>query len=159
MKGLFCGGCKAKNNEEYREVLKGRKRKLWILFSVGIITAVVGFGAGYFLEEMMPYQMGLVAGFGTGLAMGAVIALVRIYRLLSNEGRLKEQRLKETDERELEVDAKALRATAKLILMMLYLLMIVGGLFYEEIMGVCCLLICIFLISYILFKKHYEKIL
>ncbi|MBQ9136162.1 MAG: hypothetical protein IJX66_08745 [Lachnospiraceae bacterium] len=28
MKGLFCGGCKARNNEEYRIVLKKRQKRM-----------------------------------------------------------------------------------------------------------------------------------
>lgn len=29
MKGLFCGGCKARNNEEYRIVLKKRQNVVY----------------------------------------------------------------------------------------------------------------------------------
>lgn len=157
MKGLFCGGCKARNNEEYRLVLHKRQKRMWLLLGVGILTAAVGMLGRFLLGVEGSRQIAMVVGFGVGLALGACIAVHRIHRILTREEKLKEQRLKETDERELEVGNQALQATAKLILALLYILMIVGGLFVEEVMWVCWLLIGAFLISYWLFHKYYEK--
>ena len=63
---------------------------------------------------------------------------------MQHEEKLKEARLKETDERELEVANHALRFTAKIMLAVLYVFLIVGALFWEEIMLVCCILVGIF---------------
>lgn len=159
MKGLFCSECKARNNEEFRQVLKKRARSLWILCGIGICTAAAGFIAGYFWVEILPHQIGMVAGIGTGLVLGSIIALLRIHARLRDEEKIKKERLRETDERELEISSKALKATAKLLLAALYIVMIVGSMFYQPCMVVCCLLIMIFLIGYMAFRRYYEKIL
>lgn len=159
MKGLFCSECKARNNEEFRQVLQKRARSMWILFGIGICTAIAGFVAGYFWVEILPHQIGMIAGIGTGVAFGSILALLRINKRLHDEDKLKAERLKETDERELEISSKALKATAKLLLAALYIVMIVGGMFYEPCMVVCSLLIVTFLIGYMAFRHYYENVI
>ena len=159
MKGLFCSECKARTNEEFRQVLQKRARNLWILFGIGICTAIAGFAAGYFWVEILPHQIGMVAGIGTGLVVGCTIALLRINGYLRDEEKIKKERLRETDERELEISSMALKATAKLLLATLYIVMIVSSMFYAPCVGVCSLLIVTFLIGYMVFRHHYEKIL
>lgn len=157
MKGLFCGGCKARTNDEYREILKKRQKKILVLLIAGLLTVAAGIvyiGMNGFEDS---YTLGFVFGFGTGLALGAVLAMIKIWKTLQDEDKLKEARLKETDERELEVDNQALRLTAKIMLAALYVLLIIGGLFWEEIMVVCCLLVGIFLLSYEIAKRYYGK--
>lgn len=156
MKSFFCG-CHAKNNEEYRAVLRGRLRYLWVMLVAGIVTAISGLLL--FLIDILAlpsYQLGMMCGIGLGLALGSTMGIIRLKSRLSSEERLKESRLKETDERELEVNSKALRATARLILASLYVIMFVGGLFSQLIMLVCCLFIAIFLVSYSCFRIYYQ---
>lgn len=158
MKAFLRGGCKAKNNEEYRRVLKKRLVNNWIACCAGLFAAALGLGIYYFhISNITVFQSGLLFGVGIGLLLGTIINIISIYRALSNEEKLKENRLKETDERELEVNNRALRMTAYIILACLYILMILGGLFEPIIMYVCCLLIGIFLISYTLFRFYFQK--
>lgn len=157
MKGLFCGGCKARNNEEYKIVLAKRQKRMLVLLLAGLLTVVAGIvyiGINGFEDS---YSLGFVFGFGVGLALGAALAMWKIRKTLRNEEKVKEARLKETDEREVEVANQALRLTAKIMLAALYVCLIIGGLFWEEIMRVCCILVCIFLLSYEFAKKYYNK--
>ena len=128
---------------------------------MGLTAVLVILGAAVLfhtlLREAGDWHQGAVYGMGTGLMLGSAVAMFRIRRILSDEGRLKEQRLKETDERELEIGNMALRQTAKLLLLVIYILMVFGILISEELLKVCCLLIGIFLLSYIGFQKYYER--
>lgn len=158
MKGLFCSGRKAKNNEEYRLILKKRQKRMWCLFAVGLFTAALGVVLDMLMKEQMSTrQTAFVLGLGLGLSLGALLAIGKIRRLMRNEGQLKEERLKEVDEREIEVRNQALQASAKVLLAVLYFMMIIGGLFLEELVGICFLLIAIFLVSYGLFQLYYGK--
>ncbi len=157
MKGLFCGGCKARTNDEYRAVLAKRQKKMLVLLLVGLLTVVAGIVYTWINRFEDSYSLGFVFGFGTGLAFGALLAIVKIRKTLRSEEKLKEARLKETDERELEVGNQALRLAAKVMLAALYVFLIVGGLFWEEIMLACCALLCIFLFSYVFAQKYYNK--
>ena len=158
MKGLFCAHCKARNNEEYRVILRKRLIKVRLMCVMGLLV-ILGAAVLFhtLLREAGDWHQGAVYGMGTGLMLGSAVAMFRIRRILSDEGRLKEQRLKETDERELEIGNMALRQTAKLLLLVIYIFMVFGILISEELLKVCCLLIGIFLLSYIGFQKYYER--
>lgn len=158
MKGLFCVHCKAKNNEEYRVVLRKRLIKVRLMCMMGLLV-IVGAAALFhtLLQEAGEWHQGAVYGMGTGLMLGSAVAMFRIHRILSDEGKLKEQRLKEADEREVEIGNLALRQTAKLLLLVMYILMVFGILVSEELLKLCCLLIGIFLLSYIGFQRYYER--
>ena len=158
MQGLFSSRCRAKNNEEYRTILKKRQVIFYLYILVGMVTE----GLVLFLHfctrmTFTEYRLGYLLGLGAGLILGAVVGLVRIRQKMADEEKLKEFRLKETDERELEADSLALRATAKLLLVLLYVLLIVAGMFErEELMHVCFGLVAIFLFCYTVFRKYYR---
>lgn len=158
MKGLFCAHCKARNNEEYKEVLKKRLVRVRLTCLAGVLVIA---GAAV-LTCLLPgkvddYHLGVTYGMGTGLILGSIVAMLRIRKTMTNEEKLKVQRLKETDEREIEISNMALKQTAKLILAVLYLSMVFGALVSEELLCISSLLIGIFLLSYIGFQRYYEN--
>ena len=157
MKDLFCPVCKAKNNEEYRAVLKKRQVALGLFILAGLATEGLILFLYFFTRiHIGEYQMGYLLGVGAGLMLGGVIGVVRIRRRMADEEKLKEFRLKETDERELEVDSLALRATAKTLLIALYVILIVAGVFNrQELVHVCFGLVALFLLGYVAFRKYY----
>lgn len=157
MQGLFSPRCRAKNNEEYRIILKKRQVIFYLFILVGMATEGLVLFVNFCTRmTFTEYRLGYLLGLGAGLMLGGVVGLVRIRRKMTSEEKLKEFRLKETDERELEVDSLALRATAKLLLMVLYVLLIVTGMFErEELMHVCFGLVALFLLCYAVSRKYY----
>lgn len=158
MKGLFCAHCKARNNEEYKEVLKKRLVRVRLTCLAGLLV-IAGVAV---LTCLLPgkvddYHQGVTYGMGTGLILGSIVAMLRIRKTLTNEEKLKTQRLKETDEREIEISNMAIKQTAKLLLAVLYLSMVFGALVSEELLCISSLLIGIFLLSYIGFQRYYEN--
>ena len=158
MRGLFCPMCKARNNEEYRAVLKKCRIKMCLCILAGMATVGISLFVHFCTRiELSDYRLGFLLGMGSGLALGGAVGLWKIRRRLADEEKLKECRLKETDERELEVASLALRGAARLVLGALYVLLVLGGLFKnDELMWVCWGLIGIFLLSNIVLRKYYE---
>ena len=157
MRSMFISGCRAKNNEEYRAVLKKRQVGLGLFILIGLATEGLVLFLNFCTQiHFGEYQLGYLLGLGAGLILSGVIGVVRIGRRMADEEKLKEFRLKETDERELEVDSLALRAIAKTLLVALYVTLIVAGVFErEELMYVCFGLIALFLLGYAAFRKYY----
>lgn len=157
MKDLFYSGCKAKNNEEYRAVLKKRRGVYALFILVGLATE----GIVLFLHfcarfHFGAYQLGFLLGLGAGLMLGSVVGVLRICRIMTDEEKLKEFRLKETDERELEVNSRALQATAKTLLAALYAVLIAAGVFNrQDLEHVCLGLAALFLFAYVAYRKYY----
>lgn len=157
MRDLLCPVCKARNNEEYRAVLKKRQLRMCLFILAGFLTEVIVLAAYFCMRISLPdYQMGFLLGLGAGLAFGGMVALIKIHRLLADEEKLKESRLKETDERELEVNSLALRGTARILLAVLYVLIILGGILVnDEMMRIGWGLLAVFFGSNLLLKKYY----
>ena len=157
MRNLFCPTCRAKNNEEYRAVLKKRQVRFYLFILTGLATE----GLALLLDlcawrSFTDYQWGYLLGLGVGLILGGVVGVIRIRRRMADEEMLKECRLRETDERELEIGSLALRAAARFLLAALYVLLVVaGGFEKEELMRVCFGLIALFLFSYVVSRKYY----
>ena len=154
---MFISGCRAKNNEEYRAVLKKRQVGLGLFILAGLATEGLVLFLNFCTQiHFGDYQLGYLLGLGAGLILSGVVGVVRIHRRMANEEKLKEFRLKETDERELEVDSLALRATAKTLLVALYITLIVAGVFErEELLYVCFGLVALFLFGYAAYRKYY----
>ena len=138
-------------------MLKKRQVGLWLIILVGLATVGLVLFLNFCTQiHIGEYQMGYLLGVGTGLILGGLVAMVQIRRRLADEEKLKEYRLKETDERELEVDSLALRAAAKTLLVALYVILIVTGVFgREELVHVCLGLVALFLLGYAAFRKYY----
>lgn len=158
MENLFCSGRKAKNNEEYCAVLKKRQGVYALFILAGLATeGLVLFLIFYSRIHFGAYQLGFLLGLGAGLMLGGAVGELRIWRIMADEKRLKESRLKETDERELEVGSRALQATAKTLLAALYVTLIVAGVFNrQDLEHVCLGLAALFLFSYTVYRKYYE---
>lgn len=139
-------------------MLKKRQVIFYLFVLAGLATeALVLFLVFCTQMTFTDYQLGYLTGLGAGLIFGSVFKLVQIRRRMTDEEKLKGFRLKETDERELELDSLALRATAKLLLVVLYVLLIVAGVFEKvELMCVCSGLVALFLLCYAVLKKYFQ---
>lgn len=159
MRSLFSPVCRAKNNEEYREVLKKRRFRFGLFILAGLATEAVVLYVHYCTEiGISEYHLGFLLGLGAGMALGGVVGILKIRRRLKDEEKLKEVRLKETDERELELDSMALRGTARILLGVLYVLLILGGIFASDLLlWLSWGLIILYLLSFALFRKYYES--
>lgn len=158
MSGLFCGGTKPKNNEEYRVSLKNRQKGLGVMAVAGVLTIALAAVLELCNKELMDeYAVGFLSGVGTGLFVGAIAGILKIRRILQNEELLKQCRLRKTDEREREISARAMRAAAGILIAVLYILMVAGSIFSPEMTRLCLVLAAIFFGSYSLLKIYFQK--
>ena len=150
MKG-FClfGGSKATNNEEFRRQLKAKNKFMWLFIVLGIFPAAVAYYCE-FLGEMNvdDYMLGVYCGIGVGLVGAGVALLIRNKRLLKDEAKLKKARLEQTDERNVEIGIHAQRIAAMVLLVAMYLVFLLGGLYESVLSKVMACLICLFVAVY-----------
>ena len=92
---LTCGS-------DYEKSLKQRRLCFLAMLCVGLVGFVC-----YFLlvpgSHLSAYSQGFYLGAATGIVAGAVILLLRTQRLLTNPQARKKARIKETDEREVQI--------------------------------------------------------
>lgn len=157
IKGLFYN-CTARTNEEYKVELKKRQRLMIVLLVLGILTlAVMAVLILTKPETTESYTAGFFCGIGIGLTLASILCIRDLQKTMTDEAALKEARLKETDEREQAISAKALQMTLKIMLLSIYLLALLCSFITTETASVLALLLAIFFLSYIISRKIYSN--
>ena len=157
MRGIFCGRA-VKSDEEYCQVIQGRKRLMAVLFVLGLLTASISAWAEWkAVSGISDHMLGVYCGAGVGLMAAAVVLWVRANLLLKNEQKRRELRLQEADERVAEISTRAVKAAAVGLLVAAYLIGLVGGLFYPVLVKALLVLVWVFLLTYLAAYRIYEK--
>ena len=150
MKG-FClmSATKATNNEEYRKQIQTKNKYMWGLIVLGIFSAAVAYYCEFFGKmNVDDYMLGVYCGIGVGLVGAGVALLIRNKRLLKDETKLKEARLQATDERNVEIGMRAQKIAAIVLLVAIYLVFLIGGVYNPILSKVMSCLICLFIVAY-----------
>jgi len=152
----------AATNDEYRKVIKQQMNRMILLGLIGLFTLAVVFLGKYAFQLIVnEHTLSYYSGIGFGLIFAAAALWLKNKRLLSNEERLKESRLKYTDERIRAIQQKAWQWASITLLVVIYFFILFGALLYPNYMselypvfGIC---IFSFLVSYFIFFRIYEK--
>jgi hypothetical protein len=157
MRGIL-GGTNARTNEEYREVIKGRMRIMMLLVILGIISASLGYaGEFYFDTSIDSHMLGVYSGMGVGLIAAGAALWIKNKLILNNEEKLKASRISNTDERIKEIGNNAFRAASIAMLVAVYIMALVGGLYNILIFKVLIVIPYIFLLIYVASYWYYNK--
>lgn len=156
MKGIFCTTT-ARTNEEYRQLLKKRNRLITGLILIGLMTLGIALFAyqNHLLAD--DHTLSFYSGVGTGLTVGGLLLLFRNLRTLKDEHKLKTERLKNSDERLIEISSKAFRTASTAMLIAAYFIGLIGGLYEPVLFKVLWLLVTTLLLFYIGSYRYYEK--
>jgi len=157
MRGILCVS-NVRTNEEYRKVIKVRMRIMMLLVVMGIISATIGYGAEFYIETPInSHMLGVYSGMGVGLIIGGAVLWIKHRLLLNNEEKLKESRVSYTDERIKEIGNKAFRVASYAMLIAVYVMALVGGLYNTIIFQVLMVLPFIFILVYAISYKYYNR--
>lgn len=153
MTGIFCV-VKATTDEEYRRHVQRRALLYAGVVLLGIITAVVACLAEFVWEvEVSSRMLGFYTGCGTGLALGGGVILVKSLLLLRDAEKLHRARIDEADERNVEISTMAMKVAILVLLVGMYVVLLIGGLWYPVLIKVLGFLVTLFLFSYIVARK------
>lgn len=157
IRGIFCGTTAA-TNEEYKGVLKRRNMWMGILIFAGALIAGLALYAEQTGKAALPdYAIGVYCGFGTGIALAGLILLIRNLVLMGNEGKLKEDRLKNSDERISEISNRACRTSFGILVVALIVSGMISGIFTPMLLKAAILMIDVAVLSYIGAYNYYKR--
>jgi hypothetical protein len=157
MRGLLCGTT-ARTNEEYKKVVKVRMNRFLGLGAIGAVTLTLGLLAEFYWRlDVREEMLGVYTGMGTGLVLVSVILWVKNRVLLASEEKLKESRINNSDERIKEISDQAFRTAAEVMLGVMYLISLIGGLFYPVLVQVLLAVVSIFALTYLISYHIYNK--
>lgn len=153
MLGLFCSS-DCKTNDEYKKVIKARILIFIGLIVLGVITLIVTFlGDSYLNLKISESMISTYSGFGTGITVVGIILLIKNVSILNNEEKLRKVRISNTDERIKEINLKASKVALGFMLVTMYLVGLIGGVWYPVITQVLFSIICVFLVVYVIAYK------
>lgn len=156
MKGIFCS-TKAKTNEEYRKELKKKNVILGGVALLGLATLCVALYAHLYQLSSAEHILGYFAGVGSGLLAGCLILLIKNVRIMKDENRLKNERLKNSDERIDAISKRSFRAASAVMVVAAYLICLIGGIFHPILFKILSLLMAILIFSYIVSYRFYDS--
>ncbi len=157
MTGPFCYTT-AKNNEEYKKVIKKRMLIMGAFIVVGILAAVTALIADRMDTSAMSARvLGLYTGAGTGMAVSGLFILIRDFIVLKNEKKLKDHRLRHSDERLRAIRDNAIRPALLTMLIAMYAVCLIGSIFYPVLIYVLLITVWLFLIVYLIAFRYYER--
>lgn len=156
MNGLFCR-TSAKNDEEYIKDIKKKMKTFVLIGVVGLVTMAITELAVYqWNVDLSSHMHGFYLGAETGIIIAAIILWIKHKYLLTNKDKLKECRLNQSDERVQEIRGKSFKVAATVLLIALYGIAFIGGIFYPALIKIVVLLLFIFLFAYIVSYKIYQ---
>ncbi len=157
MRGLLCGTT-ARTNEEYKLVVKVRMYRFAGLGLIGAITLITALLAEFYWKlEVKEEMLGVYTGAGFGLLLISIIMLIKNKLMLKDEEKLKESRISNSDERIKEITNRAFRTASIAMLIAMYTLALIGGLFYPALVRLLLLIVSIFVFAYIVSYNVYNR--
>lgn len=145
-------------NDEYREYVKKKDKSMRWIIVAGILLAALGFlGEHMWTVAVDDYMLGVYSGVGCGLIVAGIALGIRHRRLMKDEERLKKARLEASDERVQEIGKCAFRMAAWIMIIAMYALSLIGGLWYPILPKILLVMVCVFLVAYAVCYRVYEK--
>ena len=155
------GSSDVHTDEAYLKVLRRRQRIFAVMFLLGAITCAVA-AAAFMLEwkvGLSDHNLGFFCGAGCGLMGGALVLLVKLRMTMKNKEKLRAERIKFSDERVRDISRRALAMAGYVLLIAVYLVGLIGGLFYPELLVVLAVLVFVFLAAYLIAWFIYNRIM
>jgi len=148
--------------EEYRAHKKS-------MLGFGIFLSLAGLATVMFAElgvprlipgaEHLDFYRGLYTGGGCGLAVFGIVFFLRNRRALRDPDFFKKCFVKDTDERNCEINSRSIRAAGFTLMTLSYLVMLVAGLFYWELFWFCFAFAIAGMLLIVLFGTYYSRML
>lgn len=156
MLGIFCS-THASSNEDYKKYIIRRMYMLFGFLMLGFITI----GTLVFIEfakiDIEDYALGFYYGVGTALILASVILLIKNRFLLKDQNKLKKARIISSDERNIQINTLSIKVAVFILLIGIYFVMLIGGLWYPILTKTLSVLIFLFIFAYAIAYKIISK--
>ena len=148
----------AKTQEEFLVDLAGRQKGFMLLLLAGAGSLAVGFFLnGRADGPQSEYLSGLYCGMGVGIIFASLLLLWKNYRTMRDAKKLREQWLKESDERNRALNEKAFFLIGAISFFVKYALFLAAGFFSMEVLTTLWGLIMFYVVGFVVIRKILER--
>ncbi len=150
----------AKTDDEYRKVLKKRSIGIGFMMAAGVaalIAAAVLMKSGK--GENDDFLSGVYTGIGTAILVSGVIFFFRVRKLFKNPELLRQRRLKESDERSVLLNQKALYLSGVFVIIGAYIALLAAGFFSMAVFWTIWTIVTVYFIIYLICRNILERLM
>lgn len=145
-------------DDDYRRVIRRRIIVMWMFIAAGAVAIAISAVAKLLMKDatndhMLDYYMGV----GVGIIAGSAVTLVRSYRLLKNDTKLRQSRIANCDERAVDLSRRAMCIATYVTMCVVYVACLIVGLFWYPATQILVGYVSILLITYLLVYKILMK--
>ena len=160
----ICSGFGCSNihtDEDYLRILRRRQRFFIGMLILGIVTFAIAVLAEFteWDVSLSSHMLNYYSGVGTGLISGALVFLWSNRQTMKDPEKLRKSRITATDERMQEINRRALAVAGYALLIAVYLVCLIGGPFYPELLTVLAGLAFVFIATYLIGTFIYNKLM
>ncbi len=146
--------------ESYRSLMRRFQRYACGLMLIGLATIAFALLAAPQLlagADRPDFFSGFYAGVGAGVTAAALAWQIRLRRLLGDEAALKRAFTKDNDERNREIDSRALLSAGAVLVCLLYAALLAAGMFYPVLFWFCLAAVALYSVLTLLFRAYYRR--
>lgn len=147
------------NEAGYRRRKEDLLKLAVVLALAGVLTILFSaFGVPLLVADpsRVEFCMGMYSGIGTAVLGIGVLVFLTTYRMLQAPEKLHAAFIKDTDERTREISSRTMYAAGLSMLGVLYVALLIAGLFWPEIFWFCYALVFVFAGLILIFKFYFE---
>lgn len=151
--------CEVHTDDEYRRFIRRRIALMWMFVAAGVVAVAVAAAVVVFRKDSADYDYmtGYYTGVGFGLIGAAAVFLIRFYRMLKNDAKLRRSRIESFDERSVEASRRALCIASYAVMCVVYVTCLIVGLFWYPATQILLAYVSLLLIIYFVVYKILMK--
>lgn len=149
---------KAKTDEEYRKKMVFNSRMNFLLCGVGVITIIASIIRMFNITETQDaFTSGVFAGTGAAILAVGGREIWKAKKLMKDAKRLREERLKASDERNSVIQQKTTYLSSMILLAVCYVALLISCFFNMTVFWTIWGILILYFVLTVFFKKYYEK--
>ncbi|MCB5955862.1 DUF6442 family protein [Enterococcus sp. CWB-B31] len=141
------------SSKNYTIALKRRRLLFLTMIAVGIALEVIAL----FILNEQSQRASFIKGMGVGLLSVGIIFYVKNNLMMQNKQKMEKNKREEYDERNQEINNRALAAAASILMFLLAVSTIVTAFFNLTYSILLAMISCVFLIIYLICHIVYQK--
>lgn len=145
----------AKTDEEFADVLRKRRNFIPVMAMAG--AAAIAASTFLLRSEERAFLAGLYMGLGCSLLAVCVVWFLKIRSILKDEKKIRMRRLKEADERNIQVTMKAHYTAGALLIAVGYAVLLVAGFFSMEVFWTVWTFVMLYFVLFVIGRVFYER--
>ncbi len=153
MIGPFCYR-NISTDQEFKKILHNHNIVYICFIILGVFTFIFSVLTKNYMKDFMK---GFLEGASFGIILGSALLLFKNYKIINNEQKLRESRIKISDERNHLISELATKFALIIILIEVYVIILLSVFINLDTLKICLLIINSFVLLYILSFQFYSK--